>query len=345
MDKVLITGGLGYIGSHISFCMIKKGYKVVVLDSLLNSFESSYFNLKTLIDSQGLNSDETLFFEKGDIRDKKFLDSIFFSHAKSNKAISYVIHLAGLKSIKMSMNNPLEYWDINVLGTLSLLSTMSRYKCHNLIYSSSATVYKPKGFNMFKENDDLKPNNPYGKTKLTVEEILNDLFYTNSSNDWKIANLRYFNPAGAHHSGIIGENPKGESTNLFPSILNVIKKKQKQLFIFGNNWPTKDGTCIRDFIHVMDLAEAHISALEYLLSNKSQNIALNIGTGLGTSILEVVEKFSEINQKPIPLKFASKRIGDEAFVVADNSLALKLLNWSPKRNLEIMCKDCINFHN
>ena len=344
MDKVLITGGLGYIGSHISYCMVKKGYKVVVLDSLLNSFESSYFNLKTLIDSEGLNSDETLFFEKGDVRDKKFLDAIFSCHAQSNKAISSVIHLAGLKSIKISINNPLEYWDINVLGTLSLLSTMIRYKCHNLIYSSSATVYKPKGFNMFKENDDLKPNNPYGKTKLAVEEILNDLFYTNSLNNWKIANLRYFNPAGAHHSGIIGENPKGESTNLFPSIVNVIKKKQKELFIFGNNWPTKDGTCIRDFIHVMDLAEAHISALEYLLSNKAQNIALNIGTGLGTSILEVVEKFSEINQKPIPLKFASKRIGDQAFVVADNSLALKLLNWSPKRNLENMCKDYIYFH-
>ena len=344
MDKVLITGGLGYIGSHISYCMVKKGYKVVVLDSLLNSFESSYFNLKTLIDSEGLNSDETLFFERGDVRDKKFLDAIFSYHVQSNKAISSVIHLAGLKSIKISINNPLEYWDINVLGTLSLLSTMIRYKCHNLIYSSSATVYKPKGFNMFKENDDLKPNNPYGKTKLAVEEILNDLFYTNSLNNWKIANLRYFNPAGAHHSGIIGENPKGESTNLFPSIVNVIKKKQKELFIFGNNWPTKDGTCIRDFIHVMDLAEAHISALEYLLSNKAQNIALNIGTGLGTSILEVVEKFSEINQKPIPIKFASKRIGDQAFVVADNSLALKLLNWSPKRNLENMCKDCIYFH-
>ena len=344
MDKVLITGGLGYIGSHISYCMVKKGYKVVVLDSLLNSFESSYFNLKTLIDSEGLNSDETLFFERGDVRDKKFLDAIFSYHVQSNKAISSVIHLAGLKSIKISINNPLEYWDINVLGTLSLLSTMIRYKCHNLIYSSSATVYKPKGFNMFKENDDLKPNNPYGKTKLAVEEILNDLFYTNSLNNWKIANLRYFNPAGAHHSGIIGENPKGESTNLFPSIVNVIKKKQKELFIFGNNWPTKDGTCIRDFIHVMDLAEAHISALDYLLSNEPQNIALNIGTGLGTTILEVIEKFSEIHQKRIPLKFASKRKGDQAFVVADNSLALKLLNWYPKRNLDNMCKDSFNFH-
>ncbi len=343
METVLITGGLGYIGSHISFCLIKKGYKVVVLDSLLNSFESSFVNLKSLVDSEGLNSNETLFFAKGDVRDKKFLDTIFSTHAKSNKAISSVIHLAGLKSIKKSINNPIEYWDINVLGTLSLLSVMSHYKCYNLIYSSSATVYKPKGFNMFKENDDLKPNNPYGKTKLAVEEILKDLSHTKSGNNWKIANLRYFNPVGAHHSGIIGENPKGESTNLFPAILNVIKKKEKQLFIFGNDWPTKDGTCIRDFIHVMDLAEAHISALDYLLSNKAQNISLNIGTGLGTTILEVIEKFSEINQTQIPLKFVSKRIGDEAFVVADNSLALKLLNWYPKRNLENMCKDCINF--
>lgn len=344
MDTVLVTGGLGYIGSHISFCMIKEGYKVVVLDSLVNTFESSYINLKNLIDSEGLNSNEKLFFEKGDVRDKKFLDNVFSTYTQSNKAISSVIHLAGLKSIKMSILNPIEYWDINVNGTLSLLSIMSRYKCHNLIYSSSATVYKPKGFNMFNENDDLKPNNPYGKTKLAVEEILKDLSYTNSGIKWKIANLRYFNPVGAHHSGIIGEKPKCESTNLFPSIVNVFQKKQKQLFIFGNNWPTKDGTCIRDFIHVMDLAEAHISALNYILSSKAQNIALNIGTGLGTTILEVVEKFSEINQKQIPIKFVSKRIGDEAFVVADNSLALKLLNWYPKRNLENMCEDHLKFY-
>ena len=343
MDTVLITGGFGYIGSHISFCLIQKGYTVVVVDSLVNSFESSYINLRYLLDSEGLNSNEKLFFEKGDVRDKKFLNNIFSSYAQSNKAISSVIHLAGLKSITKSINNPIEYWDINVVGTLSLVSIMNRYKCYNLIYSSSATIYKPKGFNMFKENDDLKPNNPYGKTKLVVEQFLKDLFYSNSSNNWKIANLRYFNPVGAHHSGIIGENPKGESTNLFPSIVNVIQNKQKELFIFGNNWPSKDGTCIRDFIHVMDLAEAHISALDYLLSNKAQNIALNIGTGIGTTILEVIEKFSEINQKQIPLKFVSKRIGDEAFVVADNSLALKLLNWYPKRNLENICKDCINF--
>ena len=250
------------------------------------------------------------------------------------------MHFAGLKSIFFSIKDPLEYWDANVNSTLSLLSVMKKFGCYTFIFSSSASVYKPNGLNLFKETDQLLPLNPYGRTKLCIEQILEDLFH--SDKRWKIANLRYFNPVGSHSSGLLEENTKGKSSNLFPSILKTIRGEQKQLLIFGNDWPTKDGSCIRDFIHVMDLAEAHIATLDYLKNNDPQYFSLNIGTGKGISVIEVIKAFQQINGVSLKYDFVERRLGDQAFLVADNKLALKLLSWSPKRNLFDMCNDSIN---
>ncbi len=185
----------------------------------------------------------------------------------------------------------------------------------------------------------MEPSSPYGKTKLTIENILEDLVESDSKNEWRIANLRYFNPAGAHDSGLLGEHPKFQSLNLFPSIIDSLDGSQEKLLIFGKDWPTKDGTCIRDFIHVMDLAEAHIETLDYINKSKPQILILNVGTGKGKSVLEVINTFQEINQITLFYEYVDRRLGDQPIVVADNSLALKLLNWRPKRDLRDMCKD------
>ena len=341
MDTVLVTGGCGYIGSHTCISLIENNFNVLIIDSLINSYEETYIRLKKIIEENGFDSHNKISFIKGDLRNKAWLGDVFARCLKADTPIKSVIHFAGLKSIETSINYPLDYWNTNISITLSLLAVMKEYKCHTIIFSSSATVYKSKGNLLLNESDDLEPSNPYGKTKLTIENILEDLYQSENNKNWKIANLRYFNPVGAHYSGLIGENPKIKSSNLFPSILRSLNGLQEKLFIFGKDWPTKDGTCIRDFIHVMDLAEAHISTLNYLQKNNSQKLTLNIGTGKGISVLEVIKTFQTFKKVNLVYEFVQRRIGDQPTLVADNSLALELLDWMPKRSLYDMCKDYI----
>ena len=339
METVLVTGGCGYIGSHACVSLLEKNYNVLIIDSLVNSSEDTFENIKKTVFARGINVNNNIQFIKGDLRNKALLENIFSDHIKSDKPIQSVIHFAGLKSIYDSIESPLEYWDSNINSTISLLSVMQKYNCYSLIFSSSASVYKPKGCKLLKETDEIVPSTPYGKTKLCIEQILNDLF--TAEKKWRVACLRYFNPIGSHSSGFLPENPKGKSSNLFPAIKKTIIGEQKKLLIYGNNWPTKDGTCIRDFIHVMDLAEAHIAALNYLKRFNTQNISINIGTGKGSSVHEIIKTFQEIKGIRFPYDFTNRRLGDEPFLVADNSLALKLLDWSPKRNIEDMCTDYV----
>ena len=343
METILVTGGCGYIGSHTCISLLEKNYNVLVIDSLINSHKDNYTKVKKILDKKGIDSKDKLKFIKGDLRNKDWLDNIFLQYFESKKPIKSVIHFAGLKSIVSSIKSPLEYWDTNISITLSLLSVMKKYNCFTIIFSSSASVYKTKGVGFLKESDFLDPCNPYGKTKLAIENILEDLFKSDSKNEWRIANLRYFNPAGAHQSGLLGEDPKFKSLNLFPSIIRSLDGLQKKLLIFGKDWPTKDGTCIRDYIHVMDLAEAHIATLEYINKNKPQILILNVGTGKGTSVLEVINTFQKVNQITLFYEYVDRRLGDQPIVVADNSLALKLLNWRPKRNLSDMCRDFFSY--
>ena len=339
MDTILVTGGCGYIGSHACVCLLENNYNVVILDSLINSYENSIDNIKKILSKKCININNRIHFIKGDIRNKKLLDNVFAKYINAKTPIKSVIHFAGLKSINASIKNPLEYWDSNIIGTLSLLTAMKENKCFSLIFSSSASVYFPNGKNLLKETDIIKPLNPYGKTKACIEEILKDVYKSNS--DWRVANLRYFNPVGSHSSGFLKENSKDKSSNLFPSILKAIKCEEHNLLVFGNDWPTYDGTCVRDFIHVMDLANAHIEALSFLKKNKPQNISINIGTGKGTSVLDVVKTFQEMKGINFDYEFVERRPGDQPFVVADNKLALKLLRWSPTKNISDMCSDYI----
>ena len=342
MKTILLTGGCGFIGSHTCLTLLQKGYKVIIVDSCVNSSSKV---LERIRDYLGLS--EKLFFEKlnfyeGDIRNEDFLDKIFKKIYKKGNVIDGVIHFAGLKSVKESIRNPLLYWEFNVLGTITLIKVMERYFCKNLIFSSSATIYGIKDAKKIKENSNICPTNTYGNTKAAIEKILNDLH--ESSKDWKIFSLRYFNPIGAHSSGCIGENPIEEANNIMPIINNVAGGFRDYFQIFGNDWPTKDGTCIRDYIHVMDLAEGHVLSLEYMLNKTLKYIQLNLGTGHGTSVLELINSFQEVNKVTVPYKFVDRREGDLPYSVADNSLARDLLNWNPKRNIYIMCADSWNWY-
>ena len=339
MDTILVTGGFGYIGSHTCVSLLERGYFVLVIDSLINSFKDNFEKIRQILEEKGINPNGRFEFIEGDIRNREFLDNIFNEYIKAKKPIKSVLHFAGLKSISESIKQPLEYWQINILSTLSLLSIMKKYNCFTLLFSSSATVYKTNTTKVLRESDRLQPSTPYGKTKLCIEEILKDLY--ESENNWRIANLRYFNPVGAHLSGLLMEKPKGKSSNLFPAIINTIKGEQKKLLIFGKNWPTPDGTCIRDFIHIMDLADAHIATLDFLQNFQRKYISINVGTGKGTSILEVIKTFHKINGIDFCYEFTKKREGDLPLVVADNKLALELLNWTPSRNLFDMCNDSL----
>ncbi len=342
MKTILVTGGTGFIGSHASTELLKKGLNVCICDSLANSSEKIIFQIKKILEmDQNLNKGK-LFFRKGDLRDKKFIYDMFKEFREKNKKIDGVIHFAGLKSVEESLNKPLMYWDINLKSTINLLEIMEDFKCNYLVFSSSATIYKPRNNKKITEDFTREPISPYGNTKSAIETILEDLFASNVNN-WKIANLRYFNPVGAHSSGLIGENPLNKPNNLFPIICKVAKKEYEELFIYGKDWDTKDGTCIRDYIHVMDLASAHLAALNFLKNNSPQIVSLNIGTGKGTSVLEVVNMFAKVNDIKVPYKFADRRGGDLCCLVADNSLALKLLGWKPTRNLDKMCLDAWNY--
>lgn len=344
MSIVLATGGLGYIGSHTCIRLIEEGNDVVILDSLINSSIKVLNRIeKVLISSDSNKNKGKIFFREGDIRNINLLEKIFKEFKLLKKPITSVLHFAGLKYVDKSIIRPLEYWDVNVSGTINLLSVMKKYKCKILVFSGSATIYKSVANKKIKETNLLEPINPYGNTKLVIEKILDDLFRSEPL-DWRFATLRYFNPVGAHPSGLIGEDAQNQSTNLFPVIMKVINKEIDILSIFGNNWPTKDGTCIRDYIHVIDLAEAHMLALNYLTLNKPQNINLNIGTGKGTSILEIISTFKNTLNLNIKYKFTNKRKGDYPYVVSDNSKAKSILKWEPKKNLTEMCIDSWNWN-
>jgi len=336
--RVLVTGGAGFIGSHTCYALLEQGYEIIVIDSYINSNQKSLQRVVNILKNNNIVNKLDIEIAKLDIRDETLLDKLFSKYKNLGKPIQAVIHFAGRKSVKESVLKPLLYWDVNVNGSINLLRVMDRYDCRTIVFSSSATIYGLSDNSPLKEDAEINPINPYGRTKVTVEQILNDTYKSNS-HKWKIANLRYFNPIGAHSSGMIGESPVGIPNNIFPYITQVAAGILDELTIFGNNWPTLDGTCIRDYIHVMDLAEGHIATLKYLNKGESKIVNLNLGTALATSVLELIDTFEQVNNIKITKKFSSRRIGDSCTVIADNSLALSCLEWSPKRDLEKMCLD------
>ena len=344
MKNILITGGCGFIGSHTCIQLLKDGNNVCVIDSLINSSEKTILKINKILKLSNYENKGNLIFKKGDLKDKDFLKNVFNDFTETNKTFDAVFHFAGLKSVTESVITPLRYWRENLNITLNLLEIMNDFDCNKLVFSSSASLYAPNDKGIFTESSPRNPINPYGKTKLAIEKILEDLFLSDIKK-WKIANLRYFNPVGAHESGLIGENPLITPTNLFPIILKVAKGRIKKLPIYGGDWPTKDGTCIRDYIHIMDLADAHIAALNFLDQNRPQINSFNIGTGTGNSVMEIVRTFKKVNNISVPYEFKKRRIGDPAITIADNRKALKFLNWSPKRNINDMCCDAWRYSN
>lgn len=341
MSHILITGGTGYIGSHTCLILLLSGFEVTIIDSNFNSSSkviNSLINLGKIYNQDFINK---INFFKGSILDELLLDSIFKQSKLKSKPIKSVIHFAGFKAVGESFKNPIKYWQNNLNGSISLFKIMNLNECRNIVFSSSATVYSPKNSFPVSENGIIAPSNPYGQNKLAIERLLEDI--SNSDERWKIISLRYFNPVGAHSSGTIGEDPVGIPNNLFPFICQVALGKIKRLSIFGKNWPTKDGTCLRDYIHVMDLSEAHKSALELLFKMKENFLALNIGNGIGISVMEVINSFEKNNNCKIPYSFVEKRKGDIPILVANNKKALSLLNWIPKRDINEMCRDAWNW--
>ena len=338
MKRLLITGGTGFIGSHTCLTLLQNNYELIVIDSFANSNQKVLEKVKLIMNEINNLEIKNLSFIKCDLRDLNLLNSIFADYYRNGKTIDGVFHFSGLKSVPESFRYPLNYWENNVCGTINLLKVMDKYCCNLIVFSSTATVYGKCKKEVIHENEFCDPISPYGMTKYVIEKILNDLYLSNSS-FWKIANLRYFNPIGAHPSGLIGESPSSSSSNIFPKINNVALGKEKEIKIFGNDWPTKDGTCLRDYIHVMDLAEGHLRALKYLEKSSSGILNLNLGTGQGTTVIELINVFQQVNKIKIPYIFTSRREGDNGVLVADNSLSKSLLNWEPKKDIADMCKD------
>ena len=336
MASVLITGGAGFIGSHMCLEMLNRGLHIYVIDSLVNSSFNSIYNVKEL--NKKLSSKSGfLTFDKIDIRDEKKLSQIFENARRNKNEIKTVIHFAGLKSISESFKIPNIYWDVNVRGTTNLLNIMEDNKCFELIFSSSASVYDQFACSPIPENSIIKPNNPYGQTKVEVERILMDKF--KKGDKWRIISLRYFNPIGAHYTGELGESPLDLATNLFPLICKVALGEMNYLPIYGNDWPTKDGTSIRDFIHIIDLVEGHIEAFKYFQKVEKCYENINLGTGKGTTVLELIKTFERINHVNINYQFKKRREGDSGIIFADASYAKKTLNWQTKLSISDMCKD------
>jgi len=343
LKNILITGGAGYIGSHTAFYLINKGLKVTIIDVLDNGSFEVIKNLKKLIKINCPKNISNLDFQQGDIRSYKCVNNLFHRKKQVGEDIQSVIHFAGLKSVNESFHLPLEYWDVNLNGTINLIKNMDLFNCRKFVFSSSASIYGNSLKKLIKEDSEIKPTNPYSFTKASCERFLEDL--TNDSKKlWSIASLRYFNPIGAHPSGLIGEVSKRNLNNIFPIINDIGIGNKKILEIYGKDWPTPDGTCLRDYIHVEDLSEGHFLALEYLFSHGQNGfISFNIGTGKGVSVLELVNQFQNINKVKIPYVFSARRKGDVPILIADNTKAKKILNWSPKRDLKTMCQDGWNW--
>ena len=337
-NTILITGGAGYVGSHTCLSLLENGYDLIIIDSFINSSRESLARVLSFLKPKYKAVSERINIIEGDIRDEKKLKNIFHYAIQRKKPIEAVIHFAGLKSVEESTINPLKYWDYNVNGALTLVRVMKENSCNKIIFSSSATIYGFSENAFLNEESEVAPENPYGSTKMAIEELLKN-FYNSSPGNIRVINLRYFNPIGAHYSGIIGEDCKGEPRNIFPYLTKVASGKLDKLKVYGDDWPTKDGTGIRDYIHVMDLAEGHIRALEYILREKATFLNLNLGTGKGFSVFELIRTFEKTNNIKIPFVVVKRRKGDLAYVVADNKKAIKYLNWEPKRSLAEMCKD------
>lgn len=329
MAKILVTGGAGYIGSHTCLELLMAGYEVIVLDNLCNASVEGLRRVQQL-------TNKRLEFIEGDVRNAGLLDHVF-----EKFAIDAVIHFAGLKAVAESQQIPLAYFDNNISGTVSLVQAMQRAAVFNLVFSSSATVYGELNPSPYQEDMSLgMPTNNYGYTKMVAEQILQK---TSASDDrWSIALLRYFNPVGAHKSGLIGEDPQGIPNNLMPFLTQVAVGKRDKLSIFGNNYNTADGTCERDFIHVVDLAVAHVLAIQNRLSDKGCR-EWNIGTGKAISVLQMKNTFELVNRVSIPFEFSNPREGDLASFYADSNRAQTELDWKPKYDLEDMLKDSWNW--
>jgi UDP-glucose 4-epimerase len=324
-QKILVTGGAGYIGSHTSLALLEAGFKVVVIDNLCNSSSES---LKRVQEVSG----KPLLFLKGDIRDRAFLQQVFAQYE-----INAVLHFAGFKAVGESVQNPLAYYRTNVDGTIALCEAMAAAKVFTMIFSSSCTVYgEPRKIPVAENQPTGQPSNPYGRSKLMSEQILMDLYASDSR--WKIALLRYFNPIGAHESGLIGEDPNGIPNNLMPYITQVAVGRLKQLRVFGNDYSTPDGTGVRDYIHVMDLVEGHLAALIALNDLRGVHI-WNLGTGVGYSVLQIVGAFEAASHRKVPYEFAPRRAGDLAEIYADPQKAKTELGWVAKRDLLTMVAD------
>ena len=342
MINILVTGGLGYIGSHTCAKLLELGHNIFILDSLGNSSLSVLENLKLIRDSSNKKQSNIIKFFKGDIRNINCIENIFNYARDKGLSVDVVFYFAGLKSVRESELIPNKYWDVNVNGTKVLLDAMESNNCRNIIFSSSATVYGNKGLAIIEETCEINPTNTYGKTKAFAEELLLERY--NISKNWKIVNLRYFNPIGAHKSYLLGENSKNNFHNLFPILCKVANKEIEHLEIFGNDWETKDGTCIRDYVHIIDIAEGHISALKYILKNKSFYLSINLGTSKGTTILELINAFKTSTRHKVDYVFGNRSDGDVASYVASNNMAKIYLNWSPQFNLSEMCIDGWNWY-
>lgn len=322
---ILVTGGLGYIGSHTCVALAGAGHSLVVVDNLSNSKPSVLDRLRELAPGARIE------FHRADLRNRDALDAAFAA-----RAIDAVVHFAGLKAVGESVEKPEEYRDNNVGGTRSLLGAMQRCGVRKIVFSSSATVYGEPETLPYTEDHPLRPQSPYGENKLEIEQMI--AAASGSDPDFRYASLRYFNPIGAHPSGCIGEDPRGIPNNLFPHLTQVAIGRLPNLRVFGDDYPTVDGTGIRDYIHVMDLAAAHVCALQYL-EEHTRSITVNIGTGRGSSVLEVVKAFERATGVPIPYAFAPRRPGDIAAYWADPSLAERELGWQARLGLEDMCRD------
>ncbi len=322
--KILVTGGVGYIGSHTVIQLVEDGYEVVIVDNLSNS------KIEALARVEEITNRKIKFYE-ADLLEKEKLNQIFI-----NENVDAVIHFAGLKAVGESVEIPLHYYTNNVSGTLNLLEVMKNNSIHKIVFSSSATVYGDPHKVPITEDFPLSATNPYGRSKLMIEDILRDLY--TSDTKWNIAILRYFNPVGAHESGRIGEDPNGIPNNLMPFITQVAVGKREELAVFGDDYPTIDGTGVRDYIHVVDLAEGHLKALEKLVQNPGC-VKYNLGTGNGYSVLQVINAFKKASKKEIAYKIVDRRPGDIAACYANPKLAKEELGWEAKYGIEKMCED------
>ncbi len=331
--NILITGGAGYIGSHTLIELAAAGYDFIVYDNLSNSSKESIKRVEKIIS-------KPIRFEEGDIRDSKKLTEVF-----SRYEIDAVIHFAGLKAVGESVAFPLSYYDNNVIGTIRLLEAMNAFGCKKIVFSSSATVYgDPIGMPISEDFSVGGTTNPYGTSKYMIERILEDLYI--ADNSFKIAILRYFNPVGAHESGTIGEDPNGTPNNLMPFIAQTAVGKREYLSVFGSDYDTCDGTGVRDYIHVVDLACGHVKAIDYLkTSNNTKPLIVNLGTGKGYSVLEVVNAFENASGRKVPYRLCERRTGDIAKCYAEPSYAMNILGWEAKKTLEQMCQDSWRWQN